>query len=165
MNLFDLEDLLPGLGIDPTAEQMNKLYLSFEKDFVSNQLVVAGLRVKVIQHLSRVEGFESYPETFVHLITRKGVKGKRVFDRLRANKIHWIRRILENKSEEDVIYFQYPENDGTIRDYYWFKDGDFLVIMEKIAPDYLIITGFHADNRRNKEHFEKKLKWYERNKE
>jgi len=37
--------------------------------------------------------------------------------------------------------------------------------MEKIAPDYLIITGFHADNRRNKEHFEKKLKWYERNKE
>jgi len=33
--------------------------------------------------------------------------------------------------------------------------------MEKIMPDYLIITSFHIDNRRNKEYFEKKLKWYE----
>lgn len=163
MELYDLDDLLPDLGIDPAVKQLDELYAAFEKDFVSSQLVVAGLRVKVVQHLSNVEGFESYPETFVHLITRKSGGGKRVFDRHRANKIHWIRCILENRNEEDITCFQYPEEDGTLRDYYWFKYGDFLVIMEKVAPDYLIITSFHVDDRRNKEYFEKRYKWYEAN--
>ena len=112
---------------------------------------------------SKVPGFELYPETFVHLITRKGINGKRVFDRQRANKIHWIRCILENRNEEEIIFFQFPEAKGRIRDYFWYKEGNFLVIMEQIMPDYLIVTSFHIDDNRNKAYFEKKEKWYRDN--
>lgn len=163
MELFELDDLIIGLGIDPSADQLNSLYAEFTRDFVNNPLIINGLQVKVILHNSNVEGYNALPETFVHLITRKGEKGKRLFDRHRANKIHWVRCILENRNEEDITYFQYPEDDGIIRDYYWYKDENFLVIMEKVAPDYLVITSFYIDNKRNREYFEKKEKWYRDN--
>jgi hypothetical protein len=163
MELHELDDLIFGLGIDPSHVQLNELYLEFKRDFIDNVLTIEGLNVKVILKNSNVEGFETYPETFVHLITRKSTGGKRVFDRHRANKIHWIRCILEKKDEENILCFRYPEDDGTIRDYYWYQEGDFLVIMEKILPDYLIITCFHIDDKRTRDFFEKKLKWHEKN--
>ena len=160
MELFDLDDLIYGLGIDPTQEQLDLLYAEFERDFVDYNISIKGLKVKVILTDSDVKGYEDYPETFVHLITRKGSGKKRLFDRHRANKIHWIRCILEKRKEEEITFFQYPEDDGTIRDYYWYKDGKFLVIMEEVRPDYLVITSFHIDNKRNEKYFEKKEKWY-----
>ena len=163
MDLFELDDLIPGLGVDATDAQKVLLFAEFERDFVNNPLVINGLRVKVILRQSNVEGYETYPETFVHLITRKGSGGKRLFDRHRANKIHWVRCMLENRKEEEIRFFQYPEDDGSLRDYYWYKDEGFLIIMEKVAPDYLVITSFHIDDKRNKDFFEKKEKWYREN--
>ena len=163
MELYELCDLINGLGIEPTRQQLDKLLAEFERDFVQNIFTVRGLRVKVILTRSTVPGYEACPETFVHLVTRKGSGNQRLFDRHRANKIHWARCILENRKEEEITFFQYPEDDGTLRDYYWFKDGDFLVIMEKVAPDYLVITSFHIDNKRNREYFEKREKWYRDN--
>jgi hypothetical protein len=163
MELFELDDLISGLGIDPIDNDLDKLYSVFKRDFEDQQLIINGLKVKVILKSSIVSGYESYPETFVHLITRKGSSSKRVFDRHRANKIHWIRCILENRNEDEITYFQYPEPDGILRDYFWYKEGDFLVIMEQITPDYLIVTSFHIDDNQNKVYFEKKEKWYRDN--
>lgn len=160
MELYELDDLINVLGIEPTTAQLDELLKAFENDFLVSDLYITGLKVKVVNKNSNVEGYKMYPETFVHLITRKGERGKRLFDRHRANKIHWVKCILENRKEEEITFFQHPEDDGTIRDYYWYKDGDFLIIMEKITPDYLVITSFHIDNKRNKEYFEKKERWY-----
>jgi len=63
-------------------------------------------------------------------------------------------------NEEEIIYFEYPEPNGKLRNYYWYRNGDFLVIMEKIAPDYIIITSFHIDDDRNRRYFEKRYQWY-----
>ncbi|MGI8892894.1 MAG: hypothetical protein ACR2GN_05480, partial [Bacteroidia bacterium] len=95
-----------------------------------------------------------------HLITRKSGSYKRVFDKHRANKIHWVKCILENRKEPEIIFFQYPDDDGDLRDYYWYKEADFLVIMQQITPDYLIITSFCIDDERNRKFYEKRLKWY-----
>lgn len=160
MELAELNDLIPSLGIDPTPVQLAQLYAAFERDFVHIPLTIAGLRVKVILHHSKVRGFEGYPETFVHLITRKGTQKQRLFDRHRANKIHWIRCILEHCVEEEICTFQAIEADGAVRDYFWYEEGDFLVIMEKVPPDYLVITSFHIDDARNRAYFEKKLLAY-----
>lgn len=160
MDLFKLDDLIHDLGIDPTADQLDLLYKEFEKDFVTDTVIVDGINVKVILENSKVDGFRKYPETFVHLITRKSSGGKRVFDKYRANKIHWVKCILENRNEEDVLCFEYPEEDGDLRYYYWFKDGGFLVIMKKVTPDLLIVTSFHIDDKRNERHFEKRYQWY-----
>ena len=163
MELFELDELIYGLGIDPTERDLDEIYAVFKRDFVDQMLVINGLKIKVILAPSKVSGYELYSETFVHLITRKGINGKRVFDRQRANRIHWIRCMLENRNEEDIIFFQFSEANGRIRDYFWYKEGNFLVIMEQIMPDYLIITSFHIDNNRNKAYFEKKEKWYRDN--
>lgn len=164
MDLWELDDLIHNLGIDPTDTHLNLLWAEFRRDFIDCKLAIDGLNVKVILKNSKVEGYENYPETFVHLITRKGQSNKRTFDRHRANKIHWIRCILENRTEEEITYFEYPEDDGAIRNYYWFKAGRFLVIMEKITPDFLIITSFHIDDKHNGQYFEKRLQWYLKNK-
>ncbi len=163
MDLFDLDELIHNLGTEPTNEQLNLLFDEFSRDFVANTLIVEGLTVKVIHRNSTVEGFESFPETFVHLITRKSKGGKRVFDKHRANKIHWIKCILENRNEDEILYFEYLEGNGKIRDYYWFKEGGFLIIMEEITPDYLVITSFNVDDKRNEEYFEKRYNLYLKN--
>jgi len=162
--LFELSDLIYDLGINPTYEQLDLLYEEFRRDFIDNILTVNGLNLKVVLRNSNISGFEAYPETFVHLITRKGQSNKRIFDRHRANKIHWVRCILENRTEEDITYFQYPEENNKMRDYYWYKEEGFIVIMEKVTPDYLVITSFHIDNKRNEEHFSKRCQWYLDNK-
>jgi hypothetical protein len=164
MELYELDDLINGLGIEPTQQQLDELFAEFDRDFIQNPFKVNGFQVKVILASSAVPGFEAYPETFVHLITRKGTGKQRLFDRHRANKIHWIKCILENRKEDDITFFKYPEDDGSLRDYYWLKDENFLVIMEKVAPDYLVITSFHIDNKRNRAYFEEKEKWYRDNK-
>lgn len=164
MELYELDDLINGLGIEPTIEQLDKLFAEFERDFIHNPFTINGLQVKVILVKSKVPGYELYPETFVHLITRKGSGKLRLFDRHRANKIHWVKCILENRKGEDILFFQYPEGDGRFRDYYWYKDGDFIIIIEKVAPDYLVITSFHIDDKRNRQYFEKREKWYRDNK-
>jgi len=160
MELFELDDLINDLGIDPTAEQLDLLYAEFKRDFIDSFLNIDGLNVKVILKNSTLEGFEPYPETFVKLITRDSVGGKRVFDRHRANKIHWIRCILDKRDDDDITFFQYPDKKNDLRDYYWFKNGGFLVVMKKISPDYLVITSFHIDSRHNEEYYEKKLEWF-----
>jgi len=156
MDLDDLDDLIFGLGIDPTPEELNELYERFEIDFRQEPLHLLGLQIKVIEHHSTIEEFQGYPETFVHLITRKSKSGHRVFDRLRANRIHWIRVILENREDERILYFQHREAKGSLRDYYWYEERNFMVVMEQITPNYLIITCFVIDSDRNQQFYKKR---------
>ena len=72
MELYELGELINGLGIEPTQEQLDILFAEFERDFIHNPFTVKGLQVKVVLAKSTVPGYEAYPETFVHLITRKG---------------------------------------------------------------------------------------------
>jgi len=155
MDLFDLDDHIPNLGIDPSAEHLEELYQLFKVDFIDTDFYLDGYKVKIDIANSKDDGFGNYPHTFVKIITR-GDKGKRCFDKKRANKIHWIKPILENKDTEDIICFQFLESDGKIRDYFWFKEGNFLVIMEKITPDYIIISCFHIDDAKNQKYYEGK---------
>lgn len=160
MELHELDDLIAGLGIEPSAAELARLYAGFKSDFEGKSWMVDGLTVKVILKSSFVEGFENYPETFVHLITRKGQAGRCIFDRHRANKIHWIRCILEHRKEEEITYFQYAEAGGKVRDYYWYEEGDFLVVMQRITAHMLVITSFHIDDERNRKYFADKAKAY-----
>ena len=101
MDLLGLDDHIPNLGIDPSAEHLEELYQLFKIDFIDVDFYFDGCKVKIDIANSKEAGFETYPHTFVKIITR-GVKGKRCFDKKRANKIHWIKPILENKDTEDV---------------------------------------------------------------
>lgn len=155
IDLFDLDDLIPALGIDPSVEHLDELFQTFEVDFITNPFFIDGIPVRIDIRNSREVGFENYPHTFVKMLTR-GSKNKRIFDRKRANKIHWIKPILEQRNTDDIVCFKFKEGNGSIRDYFWFKEGDFLVIMELITPRYMMISCFHIDDDRNRKYYERK---------
>ena len=160
--LDDLEDYFDDLTISYSQCQIDELYSVFKKDFIDNPFEVDGLKVKVILEYASGTEFDSYPETFAHLITRKSGTGKRVFDPFRANKLHWIKSILLQHAYKQIKYFEYKESDGRVRDYYWYEEKDFIVIMEKITPDYLIITSFHIDDNISRKRYEKRYWKYKR---
>ena len=138
-------------------EKLDELHSIFQNDFCNNPFSINGINVKVKIHPynhkkdNLPEHFSRYYEKFVHVITRKinNNKGnkKREFIEERANRIHWMRPILENHTDKRITYFQSIENDGTIRDYFWFKAKKYIVILEEVLPDYILITGFCVDNK------------------
>ena len=92
-----------------------------------------------------------YYEKFVHLITRE-VKGRTVvkpnraeFRKERAIRIHWIKPILQHWQDPRITHFKFIEAEGMEREYFWFKAKFYMVILEEISPDYLLITGFRVD--------------------
>jgi len=143
-----------------------RLHASFQQDFFDNPFSVKGIQVKVKIHPyfpdkdGLPEYFSTYYEKFVHIVTRqtvgkKGVKGKRKFKADRANRIHWLRPILENYTDARITNFSFIEADKSIRDYFWYKEKNFMVIMEEVEPDYILITGFCVD-KRNLSYYRKK---------
>lgn len=163
IEIEELEELIYGLSINYSNEEIDTLYEEFKRDFVDNKFYVDGLKVKVILHNSKVDGFESYPETFVHLITRKSESKKRVFDPFRANRIHWVKQILLQPRHDDVKYFEFTMGNGRVRDHYWYEEEDFIVIMEKINPNYMVITSFHVDGQYQRNQYQKKYLNYKKN--
>lgn len=139
--------------------KLDKLYATFHQDFFENTVSLDGIPLKVKPYLYKNSkkdnlpaDFERYYEKFVHVITCtiKGGKRKtagkiREFREDRANRVHWIRTILENKDDKRITCFQYIEDDGTVRDYYWYRGKQYIVIVEYILPDYALITGFCVD--------------------
>lgn len=140
-------------------DKVKELYAIFYRDFFENTITIDGIPLKVKPYLYKNSqkdnlppDFEQYCEKFVHIITRtiKGGKQKtagkiREFREERANRIHWIKPILENKNDKRITCFKYVEDDGTVRDYYWYRGKQYIVIVEYIRPDYALITGFCMD--------------------
>lgn len=101
--------------------------------------------------------FKRRMETFVHVITRESkYKNKREFDRDRANRIHWIRPILENSHLSCINVFERVNDKGENQHYYWCPKKDFVVILREIKPDLMLLTAFCVDDY-NKNKFRN---WY-----
>ena len=101
-DLFDIDDL----SIDaPTPEQLFTMYGIFLKDFVNSKMTVFGKELTVNTSKSTHRDFKNKAETFVHVITRKSdYSKKRHYDRNRANRIHWIRPVLDVITSYSIHY-------------------------------------------------------------
>ncbi len=141
-------------------EKIDELFAIYKSCFHYKTIEVKGLilSVKIHSYNPRKDGlpdfFAGYYEKFVHLVTRK-INRNREFRPERANRIHWIKPILENHNDQRITYFKFREYDNSIRDYFWYKTKDYLVVLEQVKSEYILITGFCVD-RRNKRYFERK---------
>lgn len=152
--LDELEPFFDDLGFDPEEEeeQIRELYNKFCNDFIENPFDVNGATVTIKQalskHVGQPEYFKEFNHDFVHTITRQGdISKRRVFEPQRANRIHWIKPILINCSDPRIRKYQFVENDGKVRDYFWFEEKDFVVVLEKVLPDYWLITAHIVDDK------------------
>ncbi len=147
-----------GLSVND-IDKVSVLHDIFEKDFFTDGVTIDGEKLKVKPykyHGSNKDrlpvDYESFYEKFVHIITRsvkssnwKTASSIREFRSERANRVHWIKPILENWQDSRITRFRNIENDGSIRDYFWYRQKQYIVIVEYISPDYALITGFCVD--------------------
>ncbi len=147
-----------GICVDD-IDKVNELHDIFHKDFFEDGVKIDGEKLIVKPYLytnSRKDGlpesYENYYEKFVHIITRevkassKKVAPKiREFHPKRANRIHWIKPILENCDDKRITRFRHIESNGREREYFWYRNKQYIVIVEYILPDYALITGFCVD--------------------
>lgn len=113
-------------------DKVKVLHNIFEKDFFTDGVTIDGekLKVKPYKYRGRDKDrlpidYELFYEKFVHIITRsvkastwKTASSIREFRPERANRVHWIKPILENWQDKRITRFRNIENDGSIRDYF-----------------------------------------------
>lgn len=162
--LDELDDLFENLDIyGPTNEQLYRMYGIYLNDFVKNELVIDGCRVIVNNNIVRDKNkglFLGKHYTFNHLVTIESkISHKRIFDKYRANKIHWIRTILEQMNDKRILYFEKIDVDNVNKRYFWYKERNFIIVLKEIIPDVMLVTAFCTDEY-SKKGFENDYKYY-----
>jgi hypothetical protein len=155
--LFDDDEILT--DFDPGNDQIKMFYKYYLEDFVKNPIVVRGKNVITFPQKSKIKIFSDFPESFVHLITRE-IKSinQRFYECNRANRIHWIKPILELFPTRSILYFKWEDERGILKDHFWLCDKDFIVVLKEYRPNFQIITAFCVDKSQ-------KLTFYERYKD
>jgi hypothetical protein len=86
-------------------------------------------------------------EGFWHLITREDKKlNERLPDFPRAERITWVRPLIENHSTSGMDCWRYLEGSGRVRYYLYAKAMDYLVILEESPKSFFLVTGFYVDS-------------------
>jgi hypothetical protein len=108
--------------------------------------------------------------SFWHLTTREKTYTKKVGnqyikykDRLidydRADRLEWVKKIIENHSDSKIksFYKKETKHGNPIRLYLWAYDEDFVVILQKLGKSSsFLVTSFyitHADKRRDYQNY------------
>ncbi len=146
-------------------EKITELHAIFQDDFLDNPFYIENKQVIIKRHPYRPKKdglpnhFAHYFEKFVHVVTRTKDKKRgiqtREFRSERANRIHWIKPILEQRDDPRISHFSFLESDKSIREYFWYKAKRFMVVLEEVSPDYMLITCFCVD-KKNFKYFERK---------
>ena len=135
-------------------EDIRELLEVFDRDFInSDNPVVDGRRV--IVNNKPDPNWQDLQLTYglTHMITRGN--GLRVMDYDRASKLPWVRAILDNYRQPEVIAF-WAENIKGYRLYLWLEEHDFVVILSplvgksaSLSSESIIVTAYSIDSYRN----------------
>ncbi|WP_294586708.1 hypothetical protein [uncultured Bacteroides sp.] len=150
MELEDLEDLFEDLDAAVLkTEQLHRIYGIYLNDFVHSDLFFEGKKVIVNTGLvrSKREGyFVNKQISFDHIVTRENkYSGKRQYDKDRANKIHWIRVIIENCTHPSIKMFEKVDRSGNRNILLWYEEKNYVVILREKRPDLFLVTGYCVD--------------------
>ncbi|MBV8802455.1 MAG: hypothetical protein JO131_05755 [Gammaproteobacteria bacterium] len=112
------------------------LYEIFHRDFIATKTYCRQSHVGVSNAL--VDGKE---KTFWHITTREDKKqAQRLPDFRRSERLPWLKQILENSHEPEILAWEYIEGDGSINLYIWLKAHDYIAILKKIKKRYVVLV-------------------------
>lgn len=149
------------------------LYSIFHRDFVANKTYLAQKiyinpksddceedKEKVFWHLTSREETEKYWEN--------GIKKTRTLGRYpdfrRAERIEWVKQIIENYQNECIKLFYHRESNKKrdIRLYLWAHNDDFVVILQKLGKSQsFLVTSFYIDNQSKRDTYQKRFENYQ----
>ena len=140
-------------------EKYEVLYRVFHRDFVQNKTYLPN----AIYLNPTCQGIQDGKEKiFWHIVTCKN-RGTRTreYDEKRAERIEWVKRMIDNHNDVEVKSFYYYEDNRKIRFYLWAYNHDFLVILQKLgATESYLVTSFYIDRIGKKEVTQRKYDEY-----
>ena len=146
------DDFFDQLPNENYSQYFDRLYDVFKNEIL-NKLTLNGLPVRVREYPP--EGFPR-EEAFYHLTCRDYNKGKtyRKPDFNRSIRIKFIKSIIENVMNcpncildekcNGILIWRKPWK-KTDRYYLFLQEADLLIVLEKRASYYLLITSFYVD--------------------
>lgn len=146
--------LPPKVSVNPWKfDTFNALYSTFNRDFKMTQPLYRG---KVVWFFPEVE--DGREVIFWHLTHRQDkISGERLPDMRRCERLSWVRAIIDNTEQPEVVDWDYKEGDGSVNTYLWLKDLDFFVLMKKYRDGRRrLITSYFIDQPHKRRKLEKK---------
>jgi hypothetical protein len=136
-----------------TNETFDLLYMIFKKDFRESRPVYEG---KAVWFFPGME--DGKEQIFWHMTSRIDEEtGMRLPDLRRSERLPWVRPMIDEASQPEILAWDYEEGDGTVKTYVWLQDYDFLVLMKKY-PDggRRLITSYYVDQPHTRRGLQKK---------
>jgi hypothetical protein len=174
--MCDFEWLPPLVEVSPWeySEQNNTyemLYQIFSSDIKGCNLKYVGSDVwifpdidngkeKIFWHLtSREEKARKVPRRKRKFYDGDMIPAQRYPDLRRSERLSWVKPLIENPNESEILTWNYKEGDGVIKTYVWLKDYDFVVIMKKYQDgSRRLVTSFYVDSDYTYKDFERKYR-------
>jgi hypothetical protein len=152
-----------------TTDTYKALYAIFRRDFVDSRPYYRGSEVwhfpekddgkeVLFWHLTtREHKPEPVPRRMRRYAASISRPSGRYPDLRRCERLPWVRPMIENSLQPEVLAWDYREGDGDIHTYVWLKDRDFVVIMKKYRNGRRrLITSFYVDEDYKRRDFERK---------
>jgi hypothetical protein len=144
------------ISVNPWRDStFDTLYSIFTRDFKETQPIYEG---KAVLFFPEMENGKEL--IFWHLThSEDKITRERLPDLRRAERLPWVRKVIDNADKPEVLAWDYTESDRSIHTYIWLKEHDFLVIMKKY-PDasHRIITAYYIDYLHTRTKLEKKYR-------
>lgn len=166
-----LDEILD-LDVVEATKLFDYLYQIFHRDFVANKTYLANTiyinpksndlednKEKVFWHLTSRGHKEEYWEGRVKKFRSIG----RYPDFRRAERIHWIKAILENHDNDKIKLFYHRETNKKrdIRLYLWAYEEDFVVILQKLGKSSsFLVTSFYIDHQGKRKDYQNRYDNY-----
>jgi hypothetical protein len=143
------------LSGDP-EDVVNRLYGVFSESFLESRILHEGRAVEFDRRVIN----ENKVEFFWHLThypyTRnKGRGNGAMLDHDRAQRLSWLRIIIENPNSDGLKKFDFIEpvrggNKGGLRRYVWYESGKYCTVLQPLLKGnrlyaYQLITAFPVD--------------------
>jgi len=162
------------IGVDDI--EADKIYeFLYEKyfyvDFVKNKTY---LNKSIFINPESYKKDEGKELSFWHLTTRTTTYTKkeekqyvtykeRLLDIDRADRLEWVKKIIENHCDPKVKSFYHKESKDKkpIRLYLWAYEEDFVVILQKLGrSSSFLVTSFYIDNNHKRLEYQKRYECY-----
>jgi len=159
------------------CEDIEMLFEIFTNDFILNEAVLGlngsnyTITVKPECKCSCPFSKDEKPERFWHIITTKEPNYKkrnnpcpenaekaRAYSGSRAKRIHWIKQIIENSTDDHIEYFF--ENNGKPTHFLWDTKRFYMVLIKRLGnSENLLVTAYlvHKNEYRK---YKKRLERY-----
>lgn len=128
------------LSGDP-LEYIELLYGCFSRDFIESKPAFEGRQV---HHDRNDDGGKC--ACFIHITSKDEQDADgRVIDLRRCERLHWIRPIIENHINDEVLRWE-EENRKGKRVFLYLSDERFVVILQAFKYGFMLVTAYYVEH-------------------